>query len=202
VAYDDFFRISEGPRSSWEVVVDATTGDLGSNGPALERIASDGFTVLQSSLPIGAGFSRSLSFENMSASATNEFVRVRSLGCGAHCGPADIYRLRAYETTLTVARFNNSSTQFTVLLVQNTSDHGISGTLWFRDLDGALLGSEPLALAPRATQVLNTAPVAPGASGTISISHDGRYGDLAGKAVAVEPATGFTFDTPLEPRPR
>ena len=28
------------------------------------------------------------------------------------------------------------------------------------------------------------------------------YAGLAGKAVALEPATGFSFDTPLLPRPR
>jgi hypothetical protein len=35
----------------------------------------------------------------------------------------------------------------------------------------------------------------------MTLSHDGPYGSLAGKAVAVEPATGFTFDTALAPRP-
>jgi hypothetical protein len=34
------------------------------------------------------------------------------------------------------------------------------------------------------------------------VSNDGRYGSLAGKAVAVEPATGFTFDTAMTPRSR
>jgi hypothetical protein len=36
----------------------------------------------------------------------------------------------------------------------------------------------------------------------MTVAHDGAYGALAGKAVALEPATGFTFDTPLVPRPR
>jgi ATP phosphoribosyltransferase regulatory subunit HisZ len=35
-----------------------------------------------------------------------------------------------------------------------------------------------------------------------SLAHSGRYGQLAGKAVSVEPATGFSFDTPLSARPR
>ena len=33
-----------------------------------------------------------------------------------------------------------------------------------------------------------------------TVTHDGPYGGLAGKAVALEPASGFSFDTPLEPR--
>ena len=36
----------------------------------------------------------------------------------------------------------------------------------------------------------------------MTLSHDGRYGELVGKAVALEPATGFSFDSPLETRPR
>jgi hypothetical protein len=51
---------------------------------------------------------------------------------------------------------------------------------------------------------LNTSalPGAAGVHGAITISHDGGYGQLAGKAVALEPATGFTFETALVPRPR
>ena len=31
---------------------------------------------------------------------------------------------------------------------------------------------------------------------------DGRYGALAGKMISLEPATGFSFDSPLTYRPR
>ena len=41
-----------------------------------------------------------------------------------------------------------------------------------------------------------------GQGGTITVSHDGRYGDLAGKTVALEPSTGFSFDSPMLPVPR
>jgi len=33
-------------------------------------------------------------------------------------------------------------------------------------------------------------------SGTITVAHDGGYGNLAIKSVALEPSTGFSFDTP------
>jgi hypothetical protein len=51
--------------------------------------------------------------------------------------------------------------------------------------------------------VLNTATLgfAAGQSGSITVANTARYGDLAGKAVALEPATGFTFDTLMVPRP-
>ena len=41
-----------------------------------------------------------------------------------------------------------------------------------------------------------------GTSGAITVGHTGPYGSLVGKAVALEPSTGFSFDTPLEARPR
>ena len=41
-----------------------------------------------------------------------------------------------------------------------------------------------------------TVPGVAGQAGTITIAHDGGYGNLAVKSVALEPATGFSFDTP------
>jgi hypothetical protein len=53
-------------------------------------------------------------------------------------------------------------------------------------------------MAPKAAFVVNTTTI-PGVSGsgTVTVSHDGGYGALAGKAVAVESTTGFVFDTAL-----
>ena len=50
--------------------------------------------------------------------------------------------------------------------------------------------------------VVNTSGLAglAGQAGSITITHDGRYGDLGGKAIAVEPATGFSFDSPMTSR--
>lgn len=44
-----------------------------------------------------------------------------------------------------------------------------------------------------------TSALVNGLSGSVLISHDGHYGSLSGKAVALEPATGFAFDTPMVP---
>ena len=48
----------------------------------------------------------------------------------------------------------------------------------------------------------STVPGAQGQSGSVTIGHDARYGDLSGKAVAVAPAEGWAFDTPMVYRPR
>jgi hypothetical protein len=201
VAAEGLFHIHQAPHSSYEIVVDGTGGDLGSSGPSLDRI--DGTGVLQSSVPIGTGSSRSLRFQNLTfLSQDGQSVRVRSNGCTTACGPEAVYRIRAYDTTYRVARFNNSGTQVSVLVLQNTSTDTINLTVWYWDAQGGAVGSQPVTLGPTQTVALNTASVVPAAGGSITVSNDGRYGALEGKAVAVEPTTGFTFDTPLLPRPR
>ena len=204
VADEDVYRINQKPLSSYEVLMDGVSGDIGSaTGSVLERIAPDGTTILQASDAVGAGFNRSLRWMNTTAvEVEGEAVRVRSVGCTTECGTDDVYRIRAYETTYRVPRFNNSGTQITVLVLQSLANDAINGEIYFRSTAGVLVATEPFALNPRATLVLNTStiPGANGVSGTITIAHDGRYGDLSGKTVALEPATGFSFDSALEPR--
>jgi uncharacterized repeat protein (TIGR01451 family) len=206
VADEDVFRIEQKPYSSYEVVVDATSGDIGAgSGPLVERMAADGTTVLQTSSAVGAGPSRSLRWRNSTAvEVEGESIRVRSATCATDCGPDDIYRIRAYETTYSIPRFNNAGTQVTVLVVQNPTNHPISGEVHFRLATGALAASESFSVGPKATLILNTTtvPGASGVSGALTVAHDGRYGDLSGKTVALEPATGFSFDSPMVPRPK
>jgi hypothetical protein len=129
---------------------------------------------------------------------------VRSTGCGTACGADVTYRLRAWETTGSIPRFNNGATQVTVLALQNTRAAAVAGRVYFWSPSGTLLGAHVLALGPRATLSVNTTsiPGVAGQSGSITVSHDGGYGALLGKAVSLEPATGFSFDTPLVSRPR
>ena len=206
VADEDVFRINQKPYSSYEIVVDATSGDIGAgSGPLLEKLGADGTTVLQNSAPVGTGSSRSLRWRNTSAQEVEgETIRVRSAGCTTDCGPDDIYRIRAYETTYSIPRFNNAGTQVTVLVLQNPTNYPISGDAYFRVSSGILVATVPFNLGPKAALVLNTAtvPGASGVSGAVTVAHDGRYGDLSGKSVALEPATGFSFDSPLVLRAR
>jgi hypothetical protein len=115
-----------------------------------------------------------------------------------------VYRVRAFETTYSIPRFNNAGSQVTVLLLQNPAAYAIDGHVWFWTTAGTLLGQQDFALAAKQTLVLNTAtvPGMAGQGGTITVSHDGRYGDLTGKTVALEPSTGFSFDSPMTARPR
>jgi len=196
----DWFSLRQRPYSSYEFVADATSGDI---GPALDvaRIAVDGVTVLQASVPIGLGFSRSLRWQNPSAAAVSgETIRVRSGSCTTGCGPDDTYRARFSETTYAIPRFNNSGGQATVLMLQNPADYTISGAVYFWNPTGALLTTFVFTLAPHQLIALATQSLAPGVSGSMTIAHDGSYGDLAGRAVSLDPATGLSFDHPMVPR--
>ena len=101
-------------------------------------------------------------------------------------------------------RFNNAGTQVTVLLLQNPTNYTIAGNIYFWNTAGALVATQTFTLTAKQLQVLNTStvPGADGVGGAVTIANDGRYGDLSAKTVALEPATGFSFDSPLVPRVR
>jgi hypothetical protein len=197
---EDWYRISQQPNTSYEVVVEATAGEI--SPPIVERLAADGTTVVQTSVGVGTvGFTRSLRWVNGAPAVADQYVRVRSGAC-AKCKKDALYRIRAFETTYRLTRFNNTGSQVTVLLVQNPSDATITGSVFYWLANGTLQATEPLALAPKALAVVATQVTVPNVSGSVTIAHDGRYGDLAGKGIGLEPATGFSFDTALEPRPK
>lgn len=205
-ADEDWYALFLNAHSSYEVVVDATSGDIGSSAGsvlAVDRLLADG-TIFGQAQPIGLGFSRSMRVHNpLDVAVDDKFMRVRSGGCTTTCTPSAVYRIRFYETTYSVPRFNNSATQITVLILQNPADYTIAGTVYFWSGAGMQLGTgSAFNLDSKQTLVLNTSaiPGVAGQSGSITIAHNARYGDLAGKAVALEPATGFSFDSPMVPR--
>jgi hypothetical protein len=206
VADVDHYRISQKAFSSYEVVVDGSSGDVGAGaGPLVDRVLSDGTTVLQTSQPVGVGPSRTLRFANTTtATLDDQLVRVSSGSCGSDCGADDVYRIRAWETTGSIPRFNNSATQVTVLVLQNRTSAAVSCTAYFWRSAGSQAYEHTVVLSPKASLILNTSsiPVLQGQNGSITILHDGGYDGLAGKAVALEPATGFAFDSILVSRPR
>jgi len=198
----DWYALSQKPFSSYEIVADSTSGDIGPN-LALDRMA--GGVPVQSSVAVGVGYTRSLRWANTTNAEVNtEFIRVMSAGCTTNCGPDDIYRIRAAETTYSVPRFNNSGTQITVLLLQNPTNYTIVGTIYYWSTAGVQVATQTFTLTPKQLSVVNTStvPGANGVGGAVTIAHNGRYGDLSGKTVALEPATGFSFDSPALPRIR
>lgn len=200
----DFYRIGQSPRASYEVVIDEVSGDA-VPGLVVERIASDNSTVLQSAAATGTGTASSLRWMNtLAAPVPGQHLRVRSAACGSGCAADDTYRLRLYETTLSAPRFNNSSGQGTVLQLQNATSATVNGRVYFWNAGGGLIASTPFTLTARASVAMNTAAmgVLSGQSGSITVAHDAPYGGVTGKSVALDPATGASFDTPLVSRPR
>jgi hypothetical protein len=171
----------------------------------IDRVSADGTVltagvadsgVLGSPSPV---WGTSASVRWTAAADGQEYVRV--LG---NSNVGETYDLDFFDTSYLIPRFNNSGTQATVILVQNGYRAAVNAQVHFYDSAGTLLHSQPLSIPAQGSAVLNTSAIGAlqGVSGTAVLSHDAPYGTLAGKAVALEPATGFTFDTPMQAVPR
>jgi hypothetical protein len=212
VADEDWYLVGQQPFSSYEVVVDGLTEEVAFIPATVQQDAVQLDLVDSGGTPFSTGYAfssigaaRSLRFRNTTGTEiTDRFIRVMTgaNGCTTGCTGNSDYRLHMFETTYLIPRFNNSATQVTVLILQNGANDTVGATARFWDPAGTLLGSQNITLAAHATSVLNTTtvPGAAGQSGSITIDHTGRYGSLHGKAVALEPGTGFTFDTMMSPR--
>jgi hypothetical protein len=198
VAREALFVLAAQRYTSYEVLAEGTGG---AQPLALARVSCDGTENLATA--VGTGWVRSLRWENTGASPTFERLRVRG-ECLTACGADAAFSIRALETTLTLSRFNNSATQVTVLVIQNSTRATVTGHAYFWSPTGGLLATLPFSLAAQATLVSSTAGISglAGTSGSLTVAHDGGYGALVGKAVALEPSTGYSFDTPLLPRLR
>jgi hypothetical protein len=198
------YRMEQAPLASYEVVLDSVSGDA---APELQmdRVGAFPGDLLQQSSPVGTGSARSLRWQNTTTNAVpTEQISIHSPGCSASCSFDDVFRLRVYETTGRIARFNNSDSQASVVVLQNSSAEPLTGLLHFWNGAGERLFVQPFALGPRQTLTLSAVAISAlqGASGSITVTHDGPYGALSGKAVALEPATGYSFDSPLTVRSR
>jgi hypothetical protein len=202
---EDFFRLSLKPYSSYEVLVDGLTGGLAVvpvTAPIDELwvylVDASGTGFAGSSALGASGSARVMYFRNETGTAIDDrYIRVAKAVCQFTCTASEQYRIRLFDTTYGISRFNNSATQVTVLVIQNTSDRPVYFNATFFDSNGALLGVRSHTLNAFGSFVFNTSTLASvaGKSGSIVINNDGRYGVLTGKAVSLEPATGFTFDT-------
>jgi hypothetical protein len=206
----DFSYVRAKARHSYEVRLFSTNTCFQANTTVcgtLDRVASNGITVLTPGMePDGRsanGDSAGWMALRWTAGADqSDVIRVNGYR-GVGTGSVNQYDIQMLDTTYLVPRWNNSGTQVTVFLVQNGSASPVAGSIFFYSAGGALLHAQPLSLAANGLQVVSTAgiPALAGASGSAAIAHDGTYGALAGKAVALEPSTGFTFDTLIAPIP-
>jgi hypothetical protein len=196
-ADEDWYRLTVRPMSSYQMTLDGQTGDAGLQSSDFQRLSETG-TVLENATG-DFDFLPELSWRAGASGVTEtQFVRVRDAACGTGCDFNDRYRIRFYETTYTIPRFNNTATQTTVLVVYNRSPRDC--TVDYYLLTGSAGVTTSTQLPSYQTHVLDTATVAPNRSGSVRVVHGCGYGGLSGKAVAIEPATGFTFDTVMRHR--
>ena len=205
----DYLRIVTKERHSYEARVTGLYWDSGCSGPPCPRFDRTTLTgtVLTAGTVLTDDVDRGqdalgMTVRWIAAAGAEEMLRTR--GDELIALGAQLYDVVFYDTTLFVPRWNNTSTQTTVLVLQNTTSAPVTGTVSFHSAAGVLLATAPVSAPPHGVQVIATASVAglAGQSGSAEIAQLGGYGALVGKAVALEPATGFTFDTPVLPLPR
>jgi hypothetical protein len=197
----DWYRAGIPAFTSFEVMIDGFTGDVSAaaDDVQLDRLDPSGTTVVQDHTCLVAScLAKRLAWRNTGSIEELSLVRVSMQGCGTACDASDQYTIRSRETTIGIARFNNSGSQVTVILSQNIGTTAINATYFYWSTTGTLLQTGALNLAPKALNAFNTSgfPALQGVAGSVTIAHDGGYGQLNVKAVALEPSTGFTFDTP------
>ena len=206
----DFSSVRARARHSYEVRVFSTNTCFQADGPScatVDRVAADGTTILtpgmepDGQLPgtVAAGW---MAVRWIAGADQSDVIKVTGYK-GYAASAVNQYDIQMLDTTYLVPRWNSSGTQITVFLIQNGSTSPVTGNIFFYNAGGALLHMQPLSLAAHGLQVVSTAgiPALAGASGSAAIAHDGTYGALAGKAVSLEPSTGFTFDTLIAPIP-
>jgi hypothetical protein len=148
------------------------------------------------------GIVTSIAARWIAAVDATEYIRVVGY-VGAAMDANARYDILFRETTLNVARWNQSGTQSTVVLLRNTTATLVAGELYFYNAAGNLLATQAINIPAHGLQPVNTAtiPALAGLSGSAALAYTGPYAAISGKAVALEPATGFTFDTPVTPVP-
>ena len=206
----DWYPFRRFCNRSYEVLLDGITGGLANattGQPALEVILADGTTVITTSQPVTSlGIARRLIYRCDSADfELIGWVRVSSPACGLSCTNTDQYHIHFRDTTALVPRFNNSATQVSILVLQNPTPASVAAQLVAYDATGTMVADIGVTLGPNQVQTINLstvdAGVLAGKSGALDIVNGAPYGALAGKVVSLEPATGFTFDTPLVYKP-
>jgi hypothetical protein len=163
-----------------------------------ERVDSAGVILTEDrGFAGGDNFYRSVLW-TATATGVDDFMRVRGSTVDVE-GPNHIYTIRFWDTTYSIPRWNNSSGQVTVFLIQNVTPNTVAGLVDFYTSAGVLLTSQSFTIAPNSMFTFNTSTLGAlaGQAGHAYVSHDAGYGGLAGKAVALEPATGFSFDTQM-----
>jgi hypothetical protein len=110
------------------------------------------------------------------------------------------YTIAFRDTTLFCPRYNNTSSQTSVLLVQAAPEGANSCVFTARFINeaGSVIATQAGTLGESELRVIATSSV-PGVAntkGSARVTHTCGLNRIKAKLVALEPATGFSFDTP------
>jgi len=199
----DWFKIFPRANRSYEVQVVNTTVDM-SALYSVTRTTAGGALLLASSPLDPAGSTRALRWIAGPADAEE---RVQVVGTASSTVNAQ-YDILLRETTLYCPRYNNSGTQVSVLILQRTGTEApgpsCSATAYFYDENASQTATYSQAFTVNDMSAVGTHTIAglPGTRGALHVAHACGVGGLKGKLVALEPSTGFSFDTPCTERDR
>jgi len=198
----DWFKIFPRANRSYEVQVVNTTVDM-SALYSVTRTTAGGAPLLASSPLDPAGSTRALRWI---AGAADAEERVQVVGTASSTVNAQ-YDILLRETTLYCPRYNNSGTQISVLILQRTGTEAgtpCDATAYFYDEGAVQRGTYTQAFTVNDMSAVGTHTIAgvPGTKGALHVAHACGVGGLKGKLVALEPSTGFSFDTPCTERDR
>lgn len=193
---EDWYIVEVEAGRSYAITIAGITGDVDMSSPDfLGRYDETGTTLLQ----IQGGDPNFRTLRWIAPSTGYNLVRVRGQpGASA----ASQYTIVAQASTYYCSRFNNAGTQISVMILQNTSTFACTYVATFQDEAGNALATDTTPLPGNATKVLalSSLPALVGAKGSVRIAHTCNARVFKGKVVALEPATGFSFDTPCEHR--
>jgi hypothetical protein len=202
IADTDWFVMTEEPDASYEVTIDAITGELGA--PSLELFDETGLLKRQTSQAVSAtgGSSRTLRWTSNALQPRLVAIRVGDPTC-VRCSANARYRIRAVESTLAIQRFSNVGV-VSVLRLVNPRAPFCNAQVTYRSGAGILLGSDSFQVPARGTINSNTTISVNGQSGSVTIAHNCGYGGLSAQIEAITVSSNSTYaviqDATMVPR--
>jgi len=198
VADQDWFVVNVDLFRQYEINVSAVTGDTPiDNLDFLELYDATGVVLVQQAPTVGVpGVEKQLRF--LSDSTT---FRVRVKG-NANSPATARYNITLTEATMYCPRYNNSGTQVSVLIVQNATNDNCGIAADFFNEAGSYITSFSANANANGMVVLavGSVPGLPGTKGSVQLHPFCAPTALKAKMVALEPSTGFSFDTLCERR--
>jgi hypothetical protein len=194
IADEDWFVVNVELFRQYQVHVGEVTGDTPvDNIDFLELWDGVGSTMVQS----GSGSAGVEKFVRFFSNDTTFRVRVKG---NANSPATSRYSIRLTEATMYCPRYNNSGTQVSVLIVQNVSNASCDIAVDFFNETGGYVATFSGTALGNGMVVLpaGSIPAVVGTKGSVQLHPFCSPSALKAKMVALEPSTGFSFDTLCE----